>query len=312
MASLRVGTRGSRLALRQAELVGAGLRAAGEAAAVETVVIETLGDRVTGTPLARIGDKGLFTRELETALRDGRIDAAVHSLKDLPTEDPPGLRIAAVLEREDPREALVSRDGRRLADLPAGARVGTCSLRRRAQLAALRRDLSIVDLRGNVPTRIGRVESGDLDAAILARAGIVRLGLDDRISEILDAEKILPAPGQGAIAVQCRDDATAARFAALDHRPTRLATAAERAFLAALDGGCQTPIAALATFDGSRLAISGLVSDLEGREALRNDDSDSVADEEAARRLGERLARRLLERGAARLVAEARAALGAA
>jgi hydroxymethylbilane synthase len=311
---LRVGTRGSRLATRQAQMVVDALAAPSGSPAAELVVIETLGDRLGSASFARIGEKGVFTRELESALREGRVDMAVHSLKDLPTEDARGLALAAVLEREDPREALVSRGRRRLAELPRGARVGTCSLRRRAQLLALRPELSVVELRGNVPTRVARVERGDLDAALLARAGLIRLGLEHCIAEVLGIQTMLPAPGQGAIAIQCRaDDArVAGRLTALDHRPTRLATAAERAFLQALDGGCQTPIAALASWDGERLSLRGLVADADARESLRGEEAGEARDEAEARRIGARLAESLLARGAGRLVAAARSAAGAA
>ncbi len=248
--SLRAGTRGSRLALWQTDLVASRLRQAWPGLQVERVLITTLGDRVSDVPLPRIGDKGIFTRELEDALRAGTIDLAVHSLKDLPTELPPGLVIAAILERADPRDALVGPSPVTIDTLRAGARVGTSSLRRRAQLLARRPDLDVRDLRGNVPTRVDKVLAGDLDAAVLALAGLTRLGLSDHVVEVFGTDVMLPAPGQGALAVEIRadDQRTAAWVAPLDDRDTRLATTAERTMLAQLEGGCQAPIGALATF----------------------------------------------------------------
>ena len=308
---LRVGTRGSRLALWQADLVAQRLRAAFPDLEVIRVVIRTTGDRVLDTALSKIGDKGLFTRELETALFDGGIDVAVHSLKDLPTELPDGLELGAVLEREDPRDALVSPSGRRLAELPRGARIGTSSLRRRAQLLAARPDLEIVDLRGNVPTRVEKVEHGDCDAAVLALAGLVRLGLEAKIAERLAPQVLLSAAGQGAIAVQARagDEAVAARLAPLDHLATRLAVTAERALLARLEGGCQVPIGALATPANGQLTLLALVADLDGREVVRGEESAEVRDAGAAAALGGGLGERLLEEGAAAILARVRGAL---
>jgi hydroxymethylbilane synthase len=310
---LRVGTRGSRLALWQAEHVAARLRAAQPGLAVETVVITTKGDREVDTALSKVGDKGLFTRELEEALRDGRVDVAVHSLKDLPTELPADLVVGAVLEREDPRDALVGRASGGLAGLPRGARVGTSSLRRRAQLLEQRHDLRVVDLRGNVPTRLAKVERGDCDAAVLALAGLRRLGLEAAVAAVIEPRELLPAVGQGAIAVQSRtgDRRVAPWLAALDHAPTRLATFAERAFLARLEGGCQVPIGALATLAEGRLRLRGLVADVDGSVVLRGALEAPVADEPAATRLGERVAGELLAAGATAVLARVRAAVGA-
>ena len=213
--SIRAGTRDSRLALWQTEHVIARLAQAWPELSFERVRIRTLGDRITDVPLPRIGDRGLFTRELEDALRSGAIDFAVHSLKDLPTEQPDGLALGAVLSREDPSDVLISRHRRRLADLPPGARLGTSSLRRRAQVMALRRDLDIVDIRGNVPTRIEKVERGEYDATLLALAGLRRLELTDVATEVFGSDVIVPAPGQGALAVQVRaDDARILRIVA--------------------------------------------------------------------------------------------------
>lgn len=310
-AALRVGTRGSRLALWQADHVAACLRSAQPGLVVETVVITTKGDRVVDTALSRVGDKGLFTRELEEALRDGRVDVAVHSLKDLPTELPADLVIGAVLEREDPRDAFVGRAEGGLAGLPRGARVGTSSLRRRAQLLEQRPDLRVVDLRGNVPTRLAKVERGDCDAAVLALAGLRRLGLEAKVASVIEPQELLPAVGQGAIAVQSRagDPRTAPWLAALDHAPTRLATFAERAFLARLEGGCQVPIGALATLAEGRLRVRGLVADVDGSVVLRGTLEGPVEDEPAAARLGERVAGQLLAAGASAVLARVRAAV---
>jgi len=306
---VRVGTRASRLALWQTEHVIARLAAAWPDAQFERVPIRTLGDRVTDVPLARIGDRGLFTREIEDGLRSGSIDIAVHSLKDLPTDPVEGLALGAVLDREDPREVLVSRGGRTLRALPSGARVGTSSLRRRSQVLAIRADLSIVDIRGNVPTRIDKVERGDYDATLLARAGLRRLELTDRVSEVFDADVIVPAPGQGALAVQIRadDPETHALVHAIDHGPTRWSTAAERALLAFLEGGCQAPLGALASWDApGRLRILGVVASVTGSPVIRAVEHGPVAAEADAIELAAVVAARLQADGAAGLMREAR------
>lgn len=302
---LRVGTRASRLALWQTDHVVARLREAWPELAVERVPIRTLGDRVTDVPLPRIGDKGLFTRELEDGLRDGSIDIAVHSLKDLPTASPPGLVIGAVLEREDPRDALVAAAAATLDTLPRGSRLGTSSLRRKAQVLARRSDLTLQDLRGNVPTRLDKVLRGELDAAVLALAGLRRLGLEGHAVQILDPDTLLCAPGQGALAVQTRDDERLRRILApLNHTGTRWATCAERALLALLEGGCHVPVAALAEppVNGT-VRLRGLVASLDGRTIIRCDISAPVASEEDAVRLGEAGARELLDRGAGEVLA---------
>lgn len=313
-APLRLGTRGSRLALRQADLVTAKLTSAWPGLSVERVVLSTAGDRIPDTALSRIGDKGLFTRELEDALREGRIDLAVHSLKDLPTAMPDGLALGAVTEREDPRDALCSASGASLRGLPRGARLGTSSLRRRAQALAARPDLQIVELRGNVPTRLSKLEAGLCDAVILAHAGLLRLGLEGRVSELLDPSLMLPAVGQGALGVQIRagDDRVAPIVAPLDHRPTRLSTAAERALLARLEGGCQVPVGALGSWAGERLTLRALVADLDGSGVVRGELLERVTSEDEARRLGDLLARHLLAEGADAVLDRARAtSLGA-
>lgn len=309
---LRVGTRASRLALWQTDAVIAALSARWPELRIERVSISTIGDRLTDVPLPRIGDKGVFTRELEDGLRDGTIDLAVHSLKDLPTDQPQGLALAAVLEREDPRDALVATSPVTLETLGPGARVGTSSLRRRAQLLALRPDLDVRDLRGNVPTRVDRVWRGDLDAAVLAAAGLNRLGMTDRVAHTLDPREMLPAPGQGAMAVQVRaDDDEAHRWlAVLDHRPTRRATSAERSLLAALEGGCQVPIAALATTEADdRMTLQGLVASLDGASVFRQTAEAFVRADADAAALGRVVAEALLDAGAGDLLREIRVAL---
>lgn len=309
--SLRAGTRGSRLALWQTDRVASRLGQAWPGLTVERVLISTLGDTVTDVPLARIGDKGLFTRELEDALRAGAIDFAVHSLKDLPTDLPRGLVIGAILERADPRDALVAASPVTIDTLPAGARVGTSSLRRRAQLLARRQDLDVRDLRGNVPTRLDKVLAGDLDAAVLALAGLTRLGLADHVVEVFDATMMLPAPGQGALAIEIRadDERTAALVAVLDDRDTHLATRAERSLLAELEGGCQAPLGALASFVGAGvMRLEGLVIDLDGRVGVRRAVEAPVADHAAASALGQAAAAGLRAGGADAILAAARQA----
>jgi hydroxymethylbilane synthase len=309
---LRVGTRSSRLALWQTDSVVAALQAHWPGLSIERVLISTIGDRVTDVPLPRIGDKGVFTRELEEALQDGTIDFAVHSLKDLPTEAPGGLAIGAILERADPRDALVAAAAVTIASLPPGARVGTSSLRRRAQLLAQRPNLDVRDLRGNVPTRVEKVLRGDLDAAVLALAGLTRLGLTDHVAEVLGPETMLPAPGQGALAVQTRADDVriADLLAPLDHRATRLATTAERAMLGCLEGGCQVPVGALASFAAPGvLHLDGLVIDLDGRHQVRRAADAPLAAEADASAMGMALAGALRAAGADAILARVRATL---
>jgi hydroxymethylbilane synthase len=260
------------LALRQARQVAAQLSAHGIAS--ELVTYTTIGDRILDRPLNAIGEKGLFTAELEADLLAGRTDCAVHSLKDLPTADPEGLTIVALLEREDPRDALVTRPGvtaRSLHELPHGARIGTSSLRRRAQLRALRPDLDVQELRGNVGTRLRKIDEGQVDAALLAAAGLRRLGLGDRIVALLDPPEWLGAPGQGAIAVQARADdaAMGAVLATLDHAATRVAITAERALLAALEGGCQVPIGAAMMATPGGFELHGVIASIDGQQVVR-------------------------------------------
>lgn len=300
---LRIGSRGSRLALWQAERAKEQLVDLDAQLSVEIVVIKTTGD-VKPDPLSVIGGKGVFTKELEDALLDKRIDIAVHSLKDLPTVIPERLVISAICEREDPRDALVLRDGLKatsVRDLPVGSVVGTSSQRRLAQLKALRGDLVVKDLRGNVDTRVRKLDEGQYDALILASAGLIRLGLRERISAAISPSEMLPAVGQGAIAIETRadDEIAIAATSKLNHRPTELACRAERAFLRGLGGGCQFPIAAHAVVEGESLKLEGLVAKPDGAEILRNRNSGSADHPEE---IGAELAEQLLERGAGDLL----------
>jgi hydroxymethylbilane synthase len=305
MSELIIATRSSELALRQARLVQAALAARGLEATLKTY--RTVGDKRLDEPLSAIGAKGLFTQELEDDLVAGKVHCAVHSLKDLPTENPPGLEVVATLEREDPRDALIFGDMLRGQDggldaIPRGSRIGTSSLRRRAQLLATRPDLEMVELRGNVLTRLRKIEEGQVHAAVLAAAGLHRLEQAQRIASYMEPPQWLPAAGQGAIAVQVRSDNAEARevFATLNHAPTMTAVTAERAFLAALEGGCQVPIGALAVSAGAELRLFGLIGNLEGTRVIRGeievDQSDPV-------RSGEALASELREKGAGDILA---------
>src|SRR5215213_1272606 len=292
---LIIGSRGSKLALWQAEQARARLRALNRQLDVHIEIIKTTGD-VKNDPLSVIGGKGVFTKELEDALLDGRIDLAVHSLKDLPTILPHGLSITAICAREDARDALVLRSGSKngsLLHLPKDAIVGTSSQRRLAQLKALRSDVEVRDLRGNVDTRIRKLDEGQYDAVILASAGLVRLGLQERISARIAVNEMLPAVGQGAIAIETRSDNEFAVQSAsrLDHLETRLACVAERAFLRGLGGGCQFPIAAHALLDGDVLHLDGLVAKPDGSEILRDSLSGTPGEAES---IGSSLAEQLL------------------
>jgi hydroxymethylbilane synthase len=272
---LRIATRGSALALRQTALVCERLVAAhadlGGAGAIEIVTIRTTGDRVQDRPLAEIGGKGLFAKEIEEALYDGRADLAVHSLKDLETRLPAELELAAILPREDPRDAFLARDAASLVALPSGAKIGTSSLRRRAQLLWRRPDLHIVPLRGNVDTRLKKLAAGEVDAIVLALCGLERLGRAGLATEILSPEIMLPAVGQGALAIECRagDEQVRALLRPLDDPDTTLCVGAERAMLAALDGSCRTPIAGLAAIAGGQFEIEGLLATPDGSAVIR-------------------------------------------
>jgi hydroxymethylbilane synthase len=302
-----IGSRGSQLALMQAEWVKARLSLFHPGIEVHILIIRTSGD-VKTDPLSVIGGKGVFTKELEDALLDQRIDIAVHSLKDLPTIVPEGLKVTAFCEREDPRDALVLRQDSAfactsLADLPPGAVVGTSSPRRLAQLAHLRSDVAIRDLRGNVDTRLRKLDGGQYDAVILASAGLRRLGLSDRITAAIPTDQMLPAVGQGAIGIEVRaeDAAAGGVLKKLNHEPTRSACTAERALLRALGGGCQLPIAGHALADGHELRLEGLVASWDGKLMVRDQIAGSRVEPE---KLGEELAGRLLKRGAKALLVD--------
>jgi hydroxymethylbilane synthase len=300
------------LALWQADEVARAIAAGHPDVQVDTRVIRTAGDRVPATPLAQIGRTGLFTREIEEALLKGAIDIAVHSLKDLPTRLSEGLTLAAVLDRADPRDVLVAPPGTRLGDLPAGSRIGTSSMRRRAQVLAYRPELAMLDVRGNVPTRLARLDRGEYDALVLARAGLQRLGLDARVAEVIEPEIVVPAAGQGALAVQARsgDLRVIGLLQGLDHRPSRLATSAERRFLARLEGGCQAPVGALGRWADGVLTLTGVVATSNGARAVRGSSQAIIGTEAEAEALGARLAERLLQDGAADILAEVRAVSG--
>jgi hydroxymethylbilane synthase len=300
---LTIATRESALALWQAEHVRAQLSSRYRGTSVELLGITTQGDRIVDRPLATIGGKGLFIKELETALREGRADLAVHSLKDVPMELPEGFVLAAISSREDPRDALVSNRDDSLASMPAGSVVGTSSLRREAQLRERHPNLRIESLRGNVHTRLRKLDEGRYDAIILAAAGLKRLGLGTRIRALLDADESLPAPGQGALAIECRVDRLDVQgaLAPLADRATTLATMAERAFSRALGGSCHTPLAAYAEWEEDRLWLRGLLASRDGSDVMRGETESVVADEREAAALGVALADQFLARGAHRL-----------
>jgi hydroxymethylbilane synthase len=297
---LTIGTRGSRLALWQAEWVKGVLERTGHPASLKR--IKTSGDKITDVPLAKIGGKGLFVKEIEEALIRGDIHLAVHSMKDVPTLFPDGLHLSAMTEREDPRDALISRNGKRFTDLPRGARIGTSSLRRQSQLKHARPDLTIVPLRGNLDTRLRRLNDG-LDAVVLAVAGIKRLGWIARITELLEPELCLPAIGQGALGLECRmqDDRINTLLRPFNHAETRTCVTAERALLKRLEGGCQVPIAAYGRLRDDRLHLEGMVADVDGSRLIR----DAITGPpEEAETLGVALAERLLSRGADAILKE--------
>jgi hydroxymethylbilane synthase len=307
--ALRVGTRGSALARWQTDRVRERLERAGYA--TERIEIRTTGDEVQHVPLSQIGSRALFTRQIDDAMLEGRIDLAVHSLKDLPTTLPAGIALVAVAEREDPRDALVGRGPLRWVEVPQGAVLATSSLRRRAQLLHLRPDLIVRDVRGNVDTRLAKLQANaEWTGILLAVAGLVRLGLGDRIGERLPPELMLPAPGQGALAVTARagDAAGAAAAASVDHPATAVAVAAERAFLRTLEGGCQVPVAALAERStGGQLRLQGRVISLGGERAVEGSEVRTCATVAEADALGVALGERLLGQGAAGILAGVRA-----
>jgi hydroxymethylbilane synthase len=301
MAELVVGTRPSALARRQTQMVIAQLGAAWPGLTYRLVTLTTEGDRVLDRPLPEIGGKGLFTQAIEAALRSGEIDLAVHSLKDLPTDESPGLVVGAITEREDARDVLVSRHGLPLERLPSGARVGTSSLRRSAQVLALRPDVEMAPLRGNVDTRLRKATTDDYDAIILAAAGVIRLGRAAEVTQWLSFDMMLPAPGQGALAVQVRadDEALLKQLIAIHHQPTWAAVTAERAFLAALDAGCSAPVAAWSWMEAGRLWLDGLVASADGRQMVR---VSAQGDPDEPAELGARLAAQARAQGADRIL----------
>jgi hydroxymethylbilane synthase len=312
--ALKIGTRASQLAMWQARCVAELLRARPEAPPVELVPIRTEGDVRTEVPLWQVGGRAFFTREIDRAVLAGDVDFAVHSLKDLSTTLDPGLCLSAVLEREDPRDALLARPALRLEELPADARVGTSSLRRRAFLARMRPELAVLELRGNVPTRVERLARGEFDAIVLAAAGLKRLGLERHVSAYLPPEEFTPAVSQGAIAVVSRvDDRSARRWIeGADHFPTRIATHAERALLKRVEGGCQVPLGAIASVEVKRLRLRSLVCSLDGKTSVTASGEvslpdDAAAAEERAAELGERLGEELLAKGARRIIEQQRA-----
>jgi len=307
MKRLKLGSRGSKLALWQADFVASQLSRIVPDLNVEVKVIKTKGDKILDVALSRIGDKGLFTREIEKELLDGSIDMAIHSMKDLPSQLAPGLCIAAVLERENPGDVLISRQGYKFYELPEGAVIGTSSLRRISQIRALRPDINLVDMRGNVETRINKMYEQDLDGIVLAYAGVKRLGFEDKISDFLPHEVILPAVGQGAIAVEVRegDGASLELARSINHEPTDWATRTERSFLKVLEGGCQVPIGCYAEVRGESMTVEGLIASLDGRRVFRGSMQGSYQEADV---LGQQLAYDLLEKGAAGVLAEIREA----
>ncbi len=301
MKTLKIATRQSPLALWQAEHIRARLEALHADLTVELVTFVTQGDKILDTPLAKIGGKGLFVKELEAALMDGRADLAVHSMKDVPMALPEGLSLAVICEREDPLDAFVSNHYAHFSDLPQGAKVGTSSLRRKCQILKARPDLEIIDLRGNVGTRLSKLDDGQYDAIILASAGLKRLGLEQRIRHTIQPDLSLPAVGQGALGLECRsqDQAVLDLILPLMDADTNVCVRAERAFNAYLEGGCQVPIAGYATLQDGQLQIEGRVGSVDGQTILK---AVQVGAPEQAEQLGEQLAQALLAQGAGELL----------
>ena len=296
-----IGTRGSQLALWQANWVKSTLSKSHPRLAVELLIIKTKGDKILDVPLAKVGGKGLFVKEIEEALLDGRIDLAIHSMKDMPAEIPDGLRIGAIPEREEPRDVLITRSGLPLDKLPQGARIGTSSLRRSAQLLHARPDLDIVPLRGNLDTRLKKLETESLDAIVLAAAGVRRMGLAERITQVLDETLMLPAVGQGALCIETRqaDPRIETIVAPLDDQATRQVVLGERAFLNRLEGGCQVPIAGHGHRNGSEISLAGLVCDLDGSRIIKETRKGPAEQSEA---IGLELAEALLSKGAGEIL----------
>ena len=302
-SELRIGTRGSQLALSQANWVKEKLVKAHPDLSVTLIKIKTTGDKIQDAPLAKIGGKGLFVKEIEEALIHRRIDLAVHSIKDVPTELPEGLHLSAITKREDPRDVFISRDGKILKDLPPNAKIGTSSLRRQAQLLRFRNDLELLPLRGNLDTRLKKLKTMNLDGIVLALAGVKRLGLEERITEIIPTEISLPAIGQGALGIETRkdDQEVEGQIQFLNHKDSWIAVSAERAFLKKLEGGCQVPIAAYARIFGTSLQIDGLVGTIDGKRLIRHHLEGPI---EIAESLGIELAEILLEKGAKEILDE--------
>lgn len=301
---IRIATRQSALALWQAEFVKAALEQAHPGLQVELLPMTTKGDRILDAPLAKVGGKGLFIKELEIAMQEGRADIAVHSMKDVPVEMPEGFDIHCICEREDPRDAFVSNNYADLNDLPQGAIVGTSSLRRQVQIRQVRPDVQIRDLRGNVNTRLAKLDAGEYDAIILAAAGLIRLDMAQRIRTYLPVEQSLPAVGQGAVGIECRSDDKdlLALLAPLHHQPTASRVVAERALNGALQGGCQVPIGSHAMLDGDTLTVRGLVGGVSSGKLVQCEISGNVAD---ASTLGLQAAQQLFAQGAKALLDEA-------
>lgn len=297
----KIGTRGSKLALAQSQWIKKRIEAKYPHIQGELVKIKTTGDKILNSPLSKIGGKGLFVKEIEEALIREEIDVAVHSMKDVPARLPVALMLSTFPEREDPHDALISIGDRTIEELPQGSGVGTCSLRRAAQLLHLRPDLNIVPLRGNIETRLRKLRSGDLQAIILATAGIKRLGLATNITQVISPEQILPAIGQGALGLEVRrdDEATINLLDFLNHKKTEVTIRAERAFLNELEGGCQVPIAAFARLNGKNLRLEGMVAELDGSKIIRDEIS---GEKDRAEEIGIELARRLLNSGADKIL----------
>lgn len=292
-----LGTRGSKLALLQAEYIVSKLKKAFDFLEFETKVIKTTGDKILDKPLAKVGGKGLFVKEIEEALVNGEVDLVVHSMKDVPTDVPKGLEIAAVTKRIDCRDCVISKENIKLSELPVAAKIGTSSLRRRAQLLHFRPDLNIVDIRGNLDTRLNKLKNDNLDAVIVAVAGLERMGLEERITEIIPFDICLPAAGQGALGIELRSgDNEIKKYAGkLNDKGSFAAIMAERAFLRELEGGCQIPIGAHAYIENEGLTLEGLVSSLDGKSVIRDKTQDSL---EHFEEIGVKLAGKLIERGA--------------
>ena len=299
--TIYIGTRGSKLALWQANWVKSALLAKHPLLAAELVIIKTKGDKILDVPLAKVGGKGLFVKEIEDALLDGRIDIAVHSMKDMPAEIPAGLCIGAIPERENPQDVLISKKGLLLSKLPSGACIGTSSLRRAAQLLHARPDLVIKPLRGNLDTRLKKLETQDFDAVVLAAAGVKRLGFDNSITEYLPETIMLPAAGQGALCIEIRqnDPAIAAIVAALEHPQTRAVVAGERVFLKRLEGGCQVPVAAHGQIENGGFTLCGLVATIDGTTVIKDTLSGAL---ESSEFVGVKLAERLISKGAQAII----------